>query len=105
VTSTQRAHTPARVHLHLDDRLLINEKNVNDRRAPFVQVGEDEILNEQSEKSAGTSVEVGGVTASSGYFFEKLGWRCLVVAASIDDMTTKLGNRYEGFHRACLPCS
>lgn len=48
----------------------------------YAQFGEDKILNEIFDKKMGTCVEVGGfdgVTGSNTYFFEKLGWRCLVV--------------------------
>jgi FkbM family methyltransferase len=46
------------------------------------QFGEDKILNKIFDKKAGTCVEVGGfdgVTGSNTYFFENLGWRCLIV--------------------------
>lgn len=48
----------------------------------YAQFGEDKILNEIFQKKMGVCVEVGGfdgVTGSNTYFFEKLGWRCLVV--------------------------
>ncbi len=48
----------------------------------YAQFGEDKILNEIFNKKIGTCVEVGGfdgVTGSNSYFFEKLGWRCIVV--------------------------
>lgn len=48
----------------------------------YAQYGEDKILNKIFDKNIGTCVEVGGfdgVTGSNTYFFEKLGWRCLIV--------------------------
>jgi FkbM family methyltransferase len=49
----------------------------------YSQYGEDKILNAIfSGKRDGVCVEVGGfdgVTGSNSYFFEKLGWKCLVV--------------------------
>lgn len=48
----------------------------------YAQFGEDKILSEIFDKKDGTCVEVGGfdgVTGSNTYFFEKIGWRCLVV--------------------------
>jgi len=48
----------------------------------YAQFGEDKILNELFKKREGTCVEVGGfdgITGSNTYFFERLGWRCLVV--------------------------
>jgi len=48
----------------------------------YAQFGEDKILNEIFDTKEGTCVEVGGfdgVTGSNTYFFEKLGWRCLIV--------------------------
>jgi FkbM family methyltransferase len=48
----------------------------------YAQFGEDKILNDIFHKKVGTCVEVGGfdgVTGSNSYFFEKLGWRCVVV--------------------------
>jgi len=53
----------------------------------YAQFGEDKILNEIFDKKVGTCVEVGGfdgVTGSNTYFFEKLGWRCLVVEPMSD---------------------
>lgn len=47
------------------------------------QFGEDKILNEIFEgKTNGVCVEVGGydgITGSNTYFFETLGWKCLIV--------------------------
>ena len=48
----------------------------------YAQFGEDKILNRIFNKKTGNCVEVGGfdgVTGSNTYFFEKLGWRCLIV--------------------------
>lgn len=49
----------------------------------YAQFGEDKILYELfGKKNEGICVEVGGydgVTGSNTYFFEKLGWKCLVV--------------------------
>jgi FkbM family methyltransferase len=48
----------------------------------YAQFGEDKVLNEIFDKKLGTCVEVGGfdgVTGSNTYFFENLGWRCLIV--------------------------
>jgi len=48
----------------------------------YAQFDEDKILNEIFDKKIGTCVEVGGfdgVTGSNSYFFEKLGWRCVVI--------------------------
>ncbi|MDP2805260.1 MAG: FkbM family methyltransferase [Gallionellaceae bacterium] len=48
----------------------------------FAQYGEDKILDQIFGKKEGVCVEVGGfdgVTGSNSYYFEKLGWRCLVV--------------------------
>jgi len=49
----------------------------------YSQYGEDKILNSIFRgKRDGVCVEVGGfdgITGSNSYFFEKLGWRCLVV--------------------------
>lgn len=48
----------------------------------YAQYGEDEILDKILGKKSGVCVEVGGfdgVTGSNTYYFEKLGWRCLVV--------------------------
>lgn len=48
----------------------------------YAQFGEDRILNEIFRKDTGTCVEVGGfdgVTGSNTYFFERLGWRCIIV--------------------------
>lgn len=48
----------------------------------YAQYGEDKILNEIFKNKTGTCVEVGGfdgITGSNTYYFEKLGWRCLVV--------------------------
>lgn len=48
----------------------------------YAQYGEDEILDKIFGKKNGVCVEVGGfdgVTGSNTYYFEKLGWRCLVV--------------------------
>lgn len=48
----------------------------------FAQFGEDRILDQIFKKLDGCCVEVGGfdgVTGSNTYFFEKKGWRCLVV--------------------------
>ncbi|MES1981378.1 MAG: FkbM family methyltransferase [Pseudomonadota bacterium] len=48
----------------------------------YAQYGEDKILDEIFDKKDGICVEVGGfdgVTGSNTYFFERLGWRCLVV--------------------------
>jgi FkbM family methyltransferase len=58
--------------------LLMHEK------APiyYAQYGEDKILDNIFNKRNGTCVEVGGydgVTGSNTYYFEKLGWRCLLI--------------------------
>jgi FkbM family methyltransferase len=49
----------------------------------YAQYGEDRILNQIfAGKTDGVCVEVGGfdgVTGSNTYFFEKLGWKCLIV--------------------------
>ncbi len=48
----------------------------------FAQFGEDEILHGIFNKNEGVCVEVGGfdgVTGSNTLFFEKLGWRCLII--------------------------
>lgn len=49
----------------------------------YAQFGEDRILYELFEyKKDGLCVEVGGydgITGSNTYFFEKLGWKCLIV--------------------------
>lgn len=48
----------------------------------FAQYGEDKILNRLFAKQRGNCVEVGafdGITGSNTYFFEKLGWRCIVI--------------------------
>lgn len=48
----------------------------------FAQFGEDIILNDIFGKRNGNCVEVGGfdgVTGSNTYFFEKLGWHCLII--------------------------
>jgi FkbM family methyltransferase len=48
----------------------------------YAQFGEDKILNGIFSKKRGTAVEVGGfdgITGSNSYFFERLGWRTLVV--------------------------
>ncbi|OGQ55116.1 MAG: hypothetical protein A3J24_06540 [Deltaproteobacteria bacterium RIFCSPLOWO2_02_FULL_53_8] len=48
----------------------------------YAQYGEDKILDELFQKKAGACVEVGGfdgITGSNTYYFEKLGWRCLIV--------------------------
>ena len=48
----------------------------------YAQYGEDRILNNIFNKKKGCCVEVGGfdgITGSNTYFFEKLGWDCLVV--------------------------
>lgn len=48
----------------------------------YAQFGEDKILNDIFYKNNGTCIEVGGydgVTGSNTYFFEKLGWKCIVV--------------------------
>jgi len=48
----------------------------------YAQFGEDKILNQIFNKKGGNCVEVGGfdgVTGSNTYFFENLGWRCLIV--------------------------
>lgn len=49
----------------------------------FAQFGEDKILYDIfDKKTGGVCVEVGGydgITGSNTYFFEKLGWRCLIV--------------------------
>jgi FkbM family methyltransferase len=49
----------------------------------YAQYGEDQILNQIfTGKTDGVCVEVGGfdgVTGSNTYFFEKLGWKCLIV--------------------------
>lgn len=49
----------------------------------FSQFGEDKILHETfGEKKDGFCIEVGGydgITGSNTYFFEKLGWQCLVI--------------------------
>ena len=48
----------------------------------YAQYGEDKILNEIFNKIEGCCVEVGGfdgITGSNSFFFEQLGWSCLVV--------------------------
>lgn len=53
-----------------------------ENRIFYAQFGEDKILNQIFDNDVGTCVEVGGfdgVTGSNTYFFEKLGWRCLIV--------------------------
>ncbi len=48
----------------------------------YAQYGEDKNLNQIFKNKIGTCVEVGGfdgVTGSNTLFFEKLGWRCLIV--------------------------
>lgn len=48
----------------------------------FAQFGEDRILNQMLNKAKGNCVEVGGfdgITGSNTYFFERIGWRCIVV--------------------------
>jgi len=59
--------------------MISNMKNIE----YYAQYGEDKILNEIFQgKTKGVCVEVGGydgVTGSNSYFFEKLGWKCLVI--------------------------
>lgn len=53
-----------------------------DSQTYYAQYGEDRILNRIFNKQTGCCVEVGGfdgVTGSNTYFFERLGWNCLVV--------------------------
>lgn len=53
-----------------------------DNQTYYAQYGEDRILNTIFNRSTGCCVEVGGfdgITGSNTYFFERLGWRCLVV--------------------------
>jgi FkbM family methyltransferase len=48
----------------------------------FAQFGEDKILNQIFNKNEGVCVEVGGfdgITGSNTLFFERLGWRCIIV--------------------------
>lgn len=48
----------------------------------YAQFGEDIMLNDIFRSKNGNCVEVGGydgVTGSNTYFFEKLGWHCLIV--------------------------
>lgn len=48
----------------------------------YSQYGEDKLLNEIFNKNKGVCVEIGGydgVTRSNTFFFEKLGWECLVI--------------------------
>jgi FkbM family methyltransferase len=48
----------------------------------YAQFGEDKILNEIFKKKFGICIEVGGfdgITGSNTYFFEKLGWRSIVI--------------------------
>jgi FkbM family methyltransferase len=48
----------------------------------YAQYGEDKILNNIFKKNIGNCVEVGGfdgITGSNTYFFENIGWRCLIV--------------------------
>jgi FkbM family methyltransferase len=48
----------------------------------YSQYGEDKLLNQIFNKNKGVCVEIGGydgVTRSNTFFFEKLGWDCLVV--------------------------
>jgi len=48
----------------------------------YAQFDEDKVLHDIFKKKIGTCVEVGGfdgVTGSNTYFFENLGWRCLIV--------------------------
>ena len=60
----------------------------------YAQYGEDKILNQIfAGKTDGVCVEVGGfegVTDSNTYFFEKLGWRCLIVEP-MPDFCEKIG--------------
>ena len=56
----------------------------------YSQYGEDKILHHIFRKKIGTCVEVGGfdgVTGSNTYFFEKIGWRCLVIEPMPDFCT------------------
>lgn len=60
----------------------------------YAQFGEDKILNQIFNKTKGNCVEVGGfdgVTGSNTYFFEKLGWRCLIVEP-MPDFCEKIRN-------------
>lgn len=48
----------------------------------YAQHGEDEILNNLFKGTTGFCIEVGGfdgITLSNTYFFEKLGWECLLI--------------------------
>lgn len=48
----------------------------------YAQFGEDRILHRLFNKTKGNCVEVGGfdgITGSNTYFFEKIGWRCIVI--------------------------
>jgi FkbM family methyltransferase len=48
----------------------------------YAQFGEDRILDQIFNKKNGVCIEVGGfdgVTGSNSYFFESLGWRCLII--------------------------
>lgn len=60
----------------------------------YAQFGEDQILNRIFNKKTGNCVEVGGfdgVTGSNTYFFEKIGWRCLIVEP-MPDFCQKIRN-------------
>lgn len=48
----------------------------------YSQHGEDEILNNLFKDKKGFCIEIGGydgITRSNSYFFEKAGWRCLII--------------------------
>jgi len=53
-----------------------------DKKEYFSQYGEDRALDKIFQKSSGFCIEVGGydgVTGSNTYYFERLGWDCLVL--------------------------
>lgn len=60
----------------------------------YAQFGEDKILDEIFKKKLGNCVEVGGfdgITGSNTYFFENIGWRCLIVEP-MPDFCQKIRN-------------
>lgn len=60
----------------------------------YAQFSEDKILNKIFNKKTGNCVEVGGfdgVTGSNTYFFEKIGWRCLIIEP-MPDFCQKIRN-------------
>ncbi len=63
----------------------------------YAQFGEDRLLfNLFNRKTDGVCVEVGGydgITGSNTYFFEKLGWRCLIIEPMPDFCKKIIANR------------